>query len=72
MNSTQYRCNNCMFFDRHGKCRRYPPKVFVVSEAGTFKFVRQLPSVTKDEHCGEFKTKEGVSIAPVAVSVSSS
>jgi hypothetical protein len=55
MNSTDNRCRNCRFFDRHGKCRRYPPKAFVVQNGQ--KFLRHLPDVTPDEYCGEFEPK---------------
>jgi hypothetical protein len=51
-------CKNCEFFDRHGKCRRYPPKVFAFGEAENLKFIRHLPDVTANEFCGEFKPKE--------------
>jgi len=57
MNDTNIRCRNCRFFDRHGKCRRYPPKVFVTANGPDMKFLRHLPDVSADEYCGEFETK---------------
>jgi len=71
MNSADNTCSDCKFFDRHGKCRRYPPKVFMICDSGNLKFVRQLPGVYKDEHCGEFKPRYLPVSAPVAVSVGS-
>jgi hypothetical protein len=58
MTDTNIRCKNCKFFDRHGKCRRYPPKVFAFGEAENLKFMRHLPDVATDEYCGEFQPKK--------------
>lgn len=57
MNNTDNRCKNCKFFDRHGKCRRYPPSVFMIQNAETMKFLRRLPDVKPNEYCGEFECK---------------
>lgn len=67
MNNTDNRCRNCKFFDRHGKCRRYPPTVFMVRNTQAVKFLRHLPDVTPDEYCGEFESKfDGVPTAVTA------
>ena len=58
MTDTNNRCKNYKFFDRHGKCRRYPPKVFAFGEAENLKFMRHLPDVAADEYCGEFQPKK--------------
>jgi len=55
MKKSGHQCRTCKFFDRHGKCHRYPPKVFMVQSAEKIKFVRHLPDVTPDEYCGEFE-----------------
>jgi len=57
MNDTNNCCKNCKFFDRHGKCRRYPPKVFILGEGENIKFLRHLPDVAANEYCGEFEPK---------------
>lgn len=57
MENSGPQCRTCRFFDRHGKCRRYPPKVFMVQSAQNMKFLRHLPDVTPDEYCGEFEPK---------------
>lgn len=57
MADTNDRCADCRYFDRHGKCRRYPPRVFMLADAGNTKFLRHLPDVKKDEYCGEFAPK---------------
>lgn len=66
MNNTNNQCKNCKFYDRHGKCRRYPPAVFMVQNVETMKFLRHLPDVTPDEFCGEFEPK--FDRIPVAIS----
>lgn len=65
MKNSENRCKSCRFFDRHGKCRRYPPKVFMVQSAQNMKFLRHLPDVTPDEYCGEFELQLGC--VPAAV-----
>lgn len=57
MTDTNNCCKNCKFFDRHGKCRRYPPKVFALGEGENLKFMRHLPDVAANEYCGEFEPK---------------
>jgi hypothetical protein len=57
MENSGSQCRTCRFFDRHRKCHRYPPKVFMVQNAQEIKFLRRLPDVTPDESCGEFEPK---------------
>ncbi|MFH1716707.1 MAG: hypothetical protein ABIF19_05105 [Planctomycetota bacterium] len=57
MHDTNIRCKNCRFFDRHGKCRRYPPRVFIAANGQDMRFLRHLPDVAADEYCGEFEPK---------------
>ncbi|MGD8501462.1 MAG: hypothetical protein PVJ86_12490 [Phycisphaerales bacterium] len=71
MRNANHRCRNCEYFDRHGKCHRYPPKIFMMGEARNVKFVRQLPNVNHDEYCGEFEPRGPLVNAPVAISASS-
>ena len=66
MKNSENRCKTCRYFDRHGKCRRYPPQVFAVQNAQDMKFLRHLPDVTADEYCGEFESK--FKSAPAALS----
>lgn len=49
-------CDNCKYF-HSGKCRRYPPQVFLVGETGNTKPMQYFPEVNHDEYCGEFKYK---------------
>ncbi len=57
MSHTGKQCKDCEFFDKHGKCHRYPPQMFMVGAPGNEKFVRHLPDVKPDEYCGEFRQK---------------
>jgi len=59
MSDTIEQCENCKFFDA-GKCRRYPPQVFLMGEARNAKPMQYFPEVNHDEYCGEFKSKKSV------------
>ena len=67
MENSGSQCRTCRFFDRHRKCHRYPPKVFMVQNAQEVKFLGHLPDVTPDELWGEFEPK--LDNVPAAISV---
>jgi hypothetical protein len=62
MSDTSERCKNCKFFDKHGKCRRYPPQVFIVRDLENIEVMRHLPPVNKDEYCGEFEPAKSMAL----------
>ena len=61
MSETDELCEYCKYFDA-GKCRRYPPKVFMIGEAWNAKPTQFFPKVNHDEYCGEFKPKKSSNV----------
>jgi hypothetical protein len=57
MSERDKQCRECEFFDKHGKCHRYPPQLFSVGAPPNRAFVEQLPNVKPDGYCGEFRHK---------------
>lgn len=51
-------CSNCKFYsgDRHGICRRYPPKIIGFDSMDNQN--SEFPVVDQDDWCGEWEMDE--------------